>query len=83
MQTILSFIITIIKKVLGEKAEDMREPSDEETDVLIIDSIQSIDPLTPDIMERIGNLASQSQLQSATGESLCSLEQNASFRYMR
>lgn len=43
----------LAKRILGEKAEDLREPSEEERDVLVVDSMQDVDTLTLDIMERI------------------------------
>jgi gluconate kinase len=40
-------------KILREKAEDLTLPLEEETDVLVVDSMQDIDSLTEDIKEMI------------------------------
>jgi hypothetical protein len=39
----------LAERIMKEKAEDLREPEEEETDVLVVDSMQDIDALTLNI----------------------------------
>lgn len=43
----------LAERILKEKVEDLREPFDEETDVLVVDSMQDVDSLTVGIEEII------------------------------
>ena len=43
----------LAERIMNEKAEDLREPEEEETDVLVVDSMQDVDTLTLTIEEMI------------------------------
>jgi len=43
----------LAERIMNEKAEDLREPEEEETDVLVVDSMQDVDALTLDIEQMI------------------------------
>jgi gluconate kinase len=43
----------LAERIMKEKAEDLREPEEEERDVLVVDSMQDVDALTLDIEEMI------------------------------
>jgi gluconate kinase len=43
----------LAKKIMKEKLEDLREPLKEETDVLVVDSLQDVDSMTLHIEEMI------------------------------
>ena len=43
----------LAERIMKEKVEDLREPSEEETDVLVVDSMQDVDTLTVRIEEII------------------------------
>lgn len=43
----------LAERIMKEKREDLREPMEEETDVLVVDSMQDVDSLTSDIEDRI------------------------------
>jgi gluconate kinase len=43
----------LAERIMKEKAEDLREPEEEETDVLVVDSMQDVDALTLNIEEII------------------------------
>jgi gluconate kinase len=43
----------LAERIMKEKAEDLREPEEEERDVLVVDSMQDVDALTLDIEDMI------------------------------
>jgi gluconate kinase len=43
----------LAESIMKEKAEDLKEPDEEERDVLVVDSMQDVDSLTLDIEEMI------------------------------
>jgi gluconate kinase len=43
----------LAERIMEEKREDLREPEEEESDVLVVDSMQDVDALTMDIEELI------------------------------
>lgn len=43
----------LAERIMEEKREDLREPEEEEKDILVVDSMQDVDTLTSDIEEMI------------------------------
>jgi gluconate kinase len=43
----------LTERIMKEKGEDLREPEEEEADILVVDSMQDVDALTLNIEEMI------------------------------